>query len=646
MINNPMTPGVYIDEKNAFPSSAVSVETAIPVFIGYTEKAEWNGKSLVNVPTRVTSFAEYVERFGGGFKAQFKIIDANPAIKQETFSLDGKNKVVEINKDNTLYLFNSIRLFYANGGGPCYILTVDTFKNKATLEIKADDFLGSTTKLDPFEILKKEFEPTLVVVPDAIVLGEACYNSIYTKILSHCATMQSRFGLFDLVKQLPSEDTTPIVTRFREGIGMNDLKYGAAYYPWLKSGVVQPGEVTFENLDDSIDLATILPKKEEAALNIIKIYKTAKDVAEETPPVIYKAIKEVEKAEKALEDAKFEEANTKKIAIDNAKADLTAAQSADPVDDAKVKDAEKALADLTADSDQSDALKALETAKTDAEEALDTAKTTSAKALESAKAELETAKNAAKVDADKVKTAEKKVAKATNDLSEKILFPSENDKLNYHQSLKATSPTYTNILEEIRSKLNELPPSAAMAGIYTAVDSSRGVWKSPANVSVSMVNAPSVNISNEQQDSLNVDVVAGKSINVIRSFQGIGTLVWGARTLDGNSQDWRYINVRRTLIMIEQSLKLATRSYVFEPNDANTWVTVKSMMSNFLTNLWKQGALAGAAPEQAFDVQIGLGSTMTPTDILDGKMLITVKVAIVRPAEFIIITFQQQMQQS
>jgi hypothetical protein len=161
-----------------------------------------------------------------------------------------------------------------------------------------------------------------------------------------------------------------------------------------------------------------------------------------------------------------------------------------------------------------------------------------------------------------------------------------------------------------------------------------------------MVNAPAVNISSEGQQSLNVDVMAGKSINVIRSFPGIGSLVWGGRTLDGNSQDWRYINVRRTLIMIEQSIKLSARAYVFEPNDANTWVTVKSMVENFLINLWKQGALAGAAPEQAFDVQIGLGSTMTPTDILDGKMLITVKVALVRPAEFIVITFQQQMQQS
>jgi phage tail sheath protein FI len=221
-----------------------------------------------------------------------------------------------------------------------------------------------------------------------------------------------------------------------------------------------------------------------------------------------------------------------------------------------------------------------------------------------------------------------------------------NIKQSYLQSLKAVSPTYSAVLEKVRTQLNELPPSGAMAGLYTAVDNSRGVWKAPANVSVSMVNAPSVNISNDGQQTLNVDVMAGKSINVIRSFPGVGTLVWGGRTLDGNSQDWRYINVRRTLIMIEQSLKLAARAYVFEPNDANTWITVKSMFDNFLVNLWKQGALAGAAPEQAFDVQIGLGSTMTGNDILDGKMLITVKVAIVRPAEFIVITFQQQMQQS
>ena len=157
---------------------------------------------------------------------------------------------------------------------------------------------------------------------------------------------------------------------------------------------------------------------------------------------------------------------------------------------------------------------------------------------------------------------------------------------------------------------------------------------------------PSVNLSNEQQQGYNVDILGGKSINVIRAFPGAGTLVWGGRTLDGNSQDWRYINVKRTVIMIEQSIKLAASAYIFEPNNATTWATIKSMICNFLNKLWKEGALAGATPEQAFDVQVGLGSTMTATDILEGKMLISIKLAVVRPAEFIVITVEQQMQKA
>ena len=100
------------------------------------------------------------------------------------------------------------------------------------------------------------------------------------------------------------------------------------------------------------------------------------------------------------------------------------------------------------------------------------------------------------------------------------------------------------------------------------------------------------------------------------------------------------------MIFIEQSIKTAIRAYVFEPNDANTWATVKSMTENFLTNFWMQGGLAGAKPQDAFSVQIGLGSTMTAQDILDGYMRVTVLVAVSRPAEFLVITLEQQMQQS
>ena len=122
--------------------------------------------------------------------------------------------------------------------------------------------------------------------------------------------------------------------------------------------------------------------------------------------------------------------------------------------------------------------------------------------------------------------------------------------------------------------------------------------------------------------------------------------MWGARTLDGNSQDWRYISVRRTMTFLEQSVKAAARAYVFEPNDSNTWMAVKSMISSFLTSIWQEGGLQGASAEDAYQVEIGLGSTMTADDLLNGFMNVTVKVAVVRPAEFIIITFQQKMAKS
>jgi phage tail sheath protein FI len=184
-----------------------------------------------------------------------------------------------------------------------------------------------------------------------------------------------------------------------------------------------------------------------------------------------------------------------------------------------------------------------------------------------------------------------------------------------------------------------------MAGIYSMVDNSVGVFQSPANVGVGSVIKPAVNISSEQQEDLNIPI-GGKAVNAIRSFPGKGVLVWGARTLDGNSQDWRYISVRRTVIFIEQSIKYAAEPYVFEPNTSSTWSNMKALLVNFLTNVWQSGALAGATAEDAFSVDVGLGSTMTAVDILDGYMRISVKIAVTRPAEFIVITFEQKMQQS
>ena len=214
-------------------------------------------------------------------------------------------------------------------------------------------------------------------------------------------------------------------------------------------------------------------------------------------------------------------------------------------------------------------------------------------------------------------------------------------------SIKTTENAYYN---KVKAALNtvkiELPPSGAVAGLYASVDASRGVWKAPANVQITSIIGPSVVITDIDQRDLNVDPVAGKSINAIRFFTGKGTLVWGARTLAGNDSEWKYVPVRRLFITVEESVKKASARFVFEPNDANTWTKVRAMIENYLTLLWRDGALAGAKPEHAFFVKVGLGQTMSAQDILDGKMIVEIGMAAVRPAEFIILRFSHKMQES
>lgn len=198
----------------------------------------------------------------------------------------------------------------------------------------------------------------------------------------------------------------------------------------------------------------------------------------------------------------------------------------------------------------------------------------------------------------------------------------------------------------IRDLPLKLPPSGAIAGIYARVDAERGVWKAPANVGVNAVVRPTIEYTNTTNDALNVDPTAGKSINAIRPFVGKGTLVWGARTLAGNDNEWRYVSVRRFFIFVEESTKKATEQFAFEPNDANTWVKVQAMIENFLTTQWRAGALQGIKPEHAFYVAVGIGKTMTPLDILEGRMIVEIGMAAVRPAEFIILRFSHKMAES
>ena len=215
-----------------------------------------------------------------------------------------------------------------------------------------------------------------------------------------------------------------------------------------------------------------------------------------------------------------------------------------------------------------------------------------------------------------------------------------------NSSLEKSLPVFSSIIRGVSNSISELPPSGAIAGIYAMVDRTRGVWKAPANVSLNNVIEPTQAYTKSQLDNLNVDVYAGKSINAIRTFFGKGTLVYGARTLAGNDNEWRYISVRRLFVMVEESVKKATEQFVFEPNDSNTWVKVQAMIENFLYNIWRQGALQGAKPEHAFYVAVGLNKTMNPIDILEGRIIIEIGMAAVRHAEFIILRFSHKMAES
>lgn len=497
------TPGVYIVEKNAFPSSVVAVATAAPAFIGYTEKAGYGQKDLTHVPFRISSMAEFELYYGGGPSYDF----AEGSDLRKAYLPDTEPRFL---------LFQCMKMFFANGDSNCYIVSVGNYASGFKLEdFDSETTENGVTKPCGLRALLQETEPTMVVIPEAVCLSEEDCSHLQQSVLQHCGeATRNRFAILDIYDGFKkrSFDDADVINRFRKGIGTNNLHWGAAYYPWLQTTIMSADEFNFTHLK---------PGAKDKFMEII--------------------MDEQEKANLKPEQAE----------------------------------------------------------------------------------------------------ANRKVLKRVRDYNPKNRTGEEK---NLHNALLSFSPIYKSVMSSLLEQINLLPPSAAMAGIYSMVDNSRGVFVAPANVVVNLAARPAVNLTNNEQEDLNVPT-DGKAVNAIRTFSGQGVMVWGARTLDGNSQDWRYINVRRTVIFIEQSIKYAIAAYVFEPNTAATWTTLKAMITNFLTAFWQQGGLVGATPKDAFNVRIGLNETMTPQDILDGVMRITVLVAITRPAEFIVLNVEQQMQQ-
>lgn len=546
-MTNYRTPDVYTEEISTLPPSVAEVSTAVPAFIGYTEKANLNGKNVSGTAVRISTFLEFKEIFGGYDTTGFAItVDSDEAIQDVALSAS----------NNTLYY--ALDLYFRNGGGACYIISTGSFSDAYT----KDAFLSG------LEALSKEDEPTLIMLGEAVNLPASDYYEVCQSALSQCEKLKDRFCIFDVPE---NDQDGALVESFRTGIGMNNLKYGAAYTPYLQTSLnylYDDSDVTVSGLSGT---ETLMHE-----VNGIRISYSGP--AEDAPSFRINSTGTGENIGFAIQDNQLTISN---VGTGVSRDDLLAAWNAFAGQGAFIIEAVGADQGLV-------------------------------------------------VATGAVINLEATIADAVS------LADIKNTK----------TALYSRIVSELAKERIVLPPSAGVAGVYAATDRQRGVWKAPANVSLNAVIAPTTKITSEDQEQLNVDTNAGKSVNAIRSFSGKGTLVWGARTLAGNDNEWRFVSVRRLFNMIEESTKKASHFAVFEPNDASTWLKVKAMAESFLYGIWQQGGLAGATEEQAYFVNIGLGKTMTQQDILEGRMIVEIGLAAVRPAEFIILRFSHKLQEA
>lgn len=633
------TPGVYIEEISKFPPSVAQVETAIPAFVGYTDMAVVDGVDYhtegIIKPIKIGSLPEYEFFFGGA---------PQPTTVEIELNSDDTVKKAKVNGVNLLY--DSVRMFYTNGGGDCFIVSVGDHNSLASDVDKQE-------LLDGLASLEKEDLPTLLVIPEAVHLSAAEAGEVHAAMLAQCNKLQDRFAVLDIVAG--NEDITPTtdpVADFRNNVGMNFLKYGAAYYPWIRTTL--PFIVDYETI-----VGGTYTKEGAAVANIKALFNSnligsidniSTDIATQstltipTPGTINNRAALATFANGmydfasaffnlTLTDNDASDKNSaagihaKFVAADsNFHGLLTTLYDYNHFSQAANSDAPSPGWDnpLIADDFNADFSPLTFVAPTTDRNDIFTATTT--------------AVNAAPYFIALNNKLKKLVADFYNELTA--------SRLNRTETLREVDAVYRGIVDAIRAQGVVLPPSGAVVGIYAMVDENRGVWKAPANVSIAAVKGPAVHVTHEDQESLNIDTEAGKSVNAIRSFTGKGTLIWGARTLAGNDNEWRYVPVRRFFNMVEESVKKATAQFVFEPNDANTWVKVRAMIENFLVLQWRAGALAGAKQEHAFYVRVGLGQTMTAQDILNGYMHVEIGMAVVRPAEFIILKFSHKMQES
>jgi len=572
---NYKTPGVYVEELEKFPPSVAQVETAIPAFIGYTAEGEQMK------PTRISSMLEYEALFG----------KANP----EVFAVAFKDGVATATqpKVSDFKMYYAMQMYFANGGGPCYIVSVGNYTDPVLVESTTSD----KTLLKGLELLKKEDEPTLIVFPD--LQGLVATNA---DVVAADAAFQA------------SIDNRNVATAAEIAAkAVSNAVDGADVTIAIAAAVVVANGYT---ITDPSDLAEVAAA--QAAQAVVAAAKVAKAATNAT-------VITVKAAAKVIADAYNTDLTTINLISG------FASQNADNVSDANIDTAiTEAYSAYNSALNQAELMKDRFVIMDVLGDDVIFRKEVTAAGLEYGAAYHPKLKTVLSYNFDEADVLVTGASGITNLAALKL----------------KSSELYNQAKKAITSKQVVLAPSSTMAGVYAKVDSTSGVSKAPANLGLNFVEAPTVKISDREQDALNVDATSGKSINAIRTFTGKGTLVWGARTLDGNSNEWRYVSVRRFFNMVEESVKKSTERFVFEPNTANTWVRVQTMIENFLNQQWQDGALAGSKPEEAYYVSVGLNKTMSAQDILEGRMVIEVGMAAVRPAEFIVLRFSHKLQEA
>lgn len=676
------TPGVFVEELSLIPPSVASVATAVPAFIGHTAViADSAGATLINRPIRITSLLDYTTMFGGEYSpslynvvvdATFNIVSTEPATGRR------------------YYLFDALRHYFDNGGGPCYIVTVGNYSTPVTFGNDTTGLRGGLRAIEKFD------EPTLLVVPDTIALREGdgdpdfvAAGNLHQAIIEQCNRLQDRFGILDVLEGhlAPDNLVTQPIDEFRDAVGNNNLKYAAAYYPWLYSTYLKEVGFTQISLFDTADPPLAIT---EAAVDTMMnnpaidglVTALRPNIAEEqrifskvvTVPALGRSnynplsakldqLRGVLMGTTVADDARTAFANmmnfVRQLALSFADLENDAGNSTALSTQLTALEADVALRTqislLVGYEKNPQVFGSIALARTeeDAEEAYDSldgqnwinqAATTDIPVdptdySTGGVTVAQIAKTAA--NSPVLQTAFNAIATAFTTLVEDAMFRTDQAE----KQLFAKHPFFKAVQERIRKDMSLMPPSGAVAGVYANTDRSRGVWKAPANVSLRGVIAPAYKLTDQEQGSLNLHDT-GKSVNAIRAFTGKGILVWGARTLAGNDNEWRYVNVRRFFNYVEESTKKASEPFVFEANDANTWIRIRAMIENFLTLQWRQGALAGASTKEAFYVKVGLNETMTALDILEGRLIVEIGMAAVRPAEFIILRFSHKMQES